>query len=157
MSKELKSLERIENYQVVIDIEKDKTATIKELLPSSCETLETALKDYELLKQTKIIVADKKISDEDLEKLKNQRMFVGGLEQCEIKPLFDEITQKKHKALEIIKKCCEFDFIKEEENDKPIRYEIHIRRKGGDNIFFPCLAIYPKTHEEYDLLKEVLK
>lgn len=51
MSKELKSLERIENYQVVIDIEKDKTATIKELLHSSCETLETALKDYETMKE----------------------------------------------------------------------------------------------------------
>ncbi len=63
----------------------------------------TALKDYELMKQTKVIVADKKISDNDLEKLKNQRMYVGSLERCEVKPLLDEETKKKLKALEIIK------------------------------------------------------
>ena len=34
---------------------------------------EAALKEYELMKQTKIIVTDKKVSDDDLEKLKNQR------------------------------------------------------------------------------------
>lgn len=67
-----------------------------------------------------------------------------------------DIVDKELKALEVIKECCEFDFIKKEENDKPIRYEIHIRRKGGDNIFFPCLAIYPKNREDFDLLKEVL-
>ena len=53
MSKELKSLERIENYQVVVDIEKDKTSTIKELLPNSCKTLETALKRLETLEEEK--------------------------------------------------------------------------------------------------------
>lgn len=54
-----------------------------------------ALKKYELMKQTKVIVADKKVSDEDLEKLKNQRMFVGSLEKCEIKSLFDEKKLKE--------------------------------------------------------------
>lgn len=68
-----------------------------------------------------------------------------------------EFVAKKLKALNSIKECCEFDFIKIENNDKPTRYEIHIRRKGGDNIFFPCLAIYPKSQDEFDLFKEVLK
>lgn len=55
------------------------------------------------MKQTKIIVADKKISDEDVEKLKNQRMFVGGLEKCEIislcdKELLNTIEEKQKSA-----------------------------------------------------------
>ena len=66
------------------------------------------------------------------------------------------LNDKEHKALEIIKETCEFDFIKEEVNDNPTRYEIHIRRKGKDNIYLPCLAIYPKSQEEFDLLKEEL-
>ena len=96
------------------------------------EIIETALEDYELMKQAKIIVADKKINDDDLEKLKNQSIIVGNLEQSKIEPLFDEETQKKLKALEIIKKY------------------ICIK----DN------KIYTKewelTQEKYELLKEVL-
>ena len=57
----------------------------------------TALKEYELMKQAKIIVADKKISDDDLEKLKNQSIIVGNLEQSKIEPLFDNKTQNELK------------------------------------------------------------
>ena len=93
--------------------------------------IKTTLKDYELIKQTKFIVADKKISDDDLEKLKNQGMFVGNLGQCEIKPLFDKETQKKLQALEIIKN----------------HYGKYILKKAYKN----CYA------GDYILLKEVLK
>ena len=67
------------------------------------KVIETSLKEYELMKQTKIITADKEISNADLENIKNQRMFVSSLKQFEIKSLFDEETQNKLKALEIIK------------------------------------------------------
>ena len=54
------------------------------------EVIETALKEYELMKQTKIITVDKEISNNDLEKLTHQRMFVANSKQCEIKPLPNE-------------------------------------------------------------------
>lgn len=90
------------------------------------DIIETTLKEYEWMKQAKIIVADKKINDDDLEKLKNQRMFVGDLEKCEIKLLFDEKTRRKLKALEIIKE------------------------KGLINLDFSLLS-----NEEYEVLKEL--
>lgn len=126
MNKELEALENIKHYDNRVELHQD-----------DYNVLETALKDYELMKQTKIIVADKKINDDDLEKLKNQRMFVGNLEQCEIKTLFDEETQKKLKALEILKDCCLV-------NEGFGGYELAFAIKK--NI----------TKEEYDLLKEVL-
>ena len=96
-----------------------------------------------MMKQTKIIVADKKISDDDLEKLMNQRVFVGDLESCEIKPLFDEETQKKLKALEIIK---------EKEVD------VFIFLHSGDLEAYNDIVEDNRklTQEEYGLLKEVL-
>ena len=57
--------------------------------------VETALKEYEFMKQTKIIVSDKKISDDDLEKLINQGIIVGNLEQSKIEPLFDNYLYNK--------------------------------------------------------------
>lgn len=116
------------------------------------KVLETALKEYELIKQTKIIVANKKVSNKDLEMLKNQRMFVSNLEQCKIKPLLDEKTQKKFKALEIIKEkrvnigylllCDDYEEYLDDFND----------RQGEGNL--PSFELL--TKEEYDLLKEVL-
>lgn len=104
--------------------------------------IENALKDYELMKQTKIIVADKEISNDDLEKLKNTRMFVGNLEQCEIKPLFDEKTQMKLKALEIIKK-------------KQVNVGI-FRWANALNLYNDIVPDDQQlTQEEYDLLKKV--
>ena len=47
MSKELESFDRIKNYQVIVDAEKDEVKTISELLPSSCNEVETALKKQE--------------------------------------------------------------------------------------------------------------
>ncbi len=68
-------------------------------------------------------------------------------------------VEKEHEALEIIKETCEFDFIKEEIINKPTRYKIHIRRKGENNfnMYYTVLVLYPKSQEEFDLLKEVLK
>ena len=102
--------------------------------------IENALKEYELMKNAKIIVPNKKISEDDFEKLRNQRMFVGNLEQCEIKPLFDEETKKKLKALEIIK------------NDTHI-----LNDEGVERIVIPFYDNIYTPKEEYDLLKEVLK
>ena len=110
--------------------------------------IETALKEYEFMKQTKIIVSDKKISDGDLEKLINQGIIVGNLEQSKIEPLFDNETQNKLKALEIIKNkqvnvCYLFQC-------KSLRQYNFIYK--GTNQSELCL-----TQEEYDLLKEALK
>ena len=108
----------------------------------------TALEDYELMKQAKIIVADKKISDDDLEKLKNQSIIVGNLEQSKIEPLFDEETQKKLEALEIIKK-----------KRVDVRYLFQCKSLRDYNYIYKgtnqselCL-----TKEEYDILKDTLK
>lgn len=67
----------------------------------------------------------------------------------------DDIKQKKLKALEVIKSSCEFDFIESSVNEKTT-YEIHIRPKNKEQLLFNCLAIFLKTKEEFDLLKEVL-
>ena len=73
--------------------------------------VENALKEYELIKQTRIIVVDKKISDDDLEKLKNQRIFASGLEESKVELLFDEETQKKLKDFEWLKSKIDIDFV----------------------------------------------
>ena len=99
------------------------------------------LKEYEMMKQTKIIVADKKISDEDLEKLENQGMLTDL--QCEIKPLFDEETQKKLKVLEIIK-----------EKEVDVFIFLH---SGYLETYNDMVEDNRKlTQEEFDFLKEVL-
>lgn len=66
------------------------------------------------------------------------------------------IINKSLKALEIIKENCEFDFLEKKLNDMPSEYEIHIRPKNKEQLLFTCLAIYPKTEKEFNLLKEVL-
>ena len=98
------------------------------------ETIEKELKEYESMKQTQIVICGNKITDDDFEKLKNQRLFVE-LEPSEVKPLFDETTEKKLKALEIIKRISFYD-----------------------NYFLDYLLSENKiTQEEYDLLKEVIR
>ena len=102
MSKELSPLEALND---LIDYLEDEHLGLseEERVIERKQIIETALNEYEIMRQTKFFAADEKISDEDLEKLKNQRMIVISAEQCELKPLFDEETQKKLKALEIIK------------------------------------------------------
>ena len=71
----------------------------------------------------------------------------------------DEISEKLKKTdeiLRIIKENCEFDFLKISVNDS-VKFEVHIRPKNKDQLLFTCLAIYPKTQFEFDLLKEWLK
>lgn len=127
MTKELEALEKLRQNN------KDNSHLFDDELLG---IIETALKEYELMKQTKIIVADKKISDEGLEKLKNQRMFVGNLEQCEIKPLFDEENQKKLKALEIIKEHKLLNYVLKNEK---------------------CANMYHLSKEEKDLLRDIME
>lgn len=143
--------------------------TIRDMFPKQFAIIETALKDhekitsgdfhiepinvhienqkqikeYEVIKQTKIIVADKKISDDDLDKLENQGMLTDL--QCEIKPLFDEETQKKLKALEIIK-------------EKMVNVGLLLRCANVER-YNKGICYEPKhlTKEEFDLLKEELE
>lgn len=49
MSKGLKALDIIANYQVIIDYEKDETSTIQEQLPNSCDIIEKDLKKLDAL------------------------------------------------------------------------------------------------------------
>lgn len=88
-----------------------------------------------MMKQAKIIVADKKISDDDLEKLKNQRMFSCSSGESKVELLFDEETQKKLKALEIIKEHKLLNYVLKNEK---------------------CANMYHLSKEKCDLLKEAL-
>ena len=135
MSKELEALNKI-----IKKYETGEYISYKEF-----EIIENALREHELMKQTRFVVADKKISDEDLEKLKNQRMIVGKLEECKIEPLFDEEILKKLKAFEIIKK--KGNFLNLDHNETYDKYYIY------DNEYYMHNEI---TKEEYHLLKEVL-
>ena len=139
MNKELSPLEALEKIKYKLSSSKANGYW------EDLDTIEKALKEYESMKQAKIIVVDKKISDDDLEKLKNQRMFVSSAEQCEVKLLFDEETQKKLKALEIIKE--KKTFVALLHSCKTVyEYNEHVK---WENAFL--------TKEDFDLLKEVLK
>ena len=141
MSKELEALEKIKQARYLVDFELD--VKVGEDYKEELAIIEKALKDYELMNQTKIIVIDKKISDDDLEKLKNQRILIGSSEESKVELLFDEKTRKKLKALEIIKN--KFVWV---ENGKlyagvQCDIETELNREDFD------------SKEEYDLLKEV--
>ena len=97
------ALKRIKNIPVFTTTSSFVETYASTAYKNEIEVIETALNEYNLMKKAKIFVADKKISDEDLDKLKNQHLFVDSLSQCEVKPLFDKETQKKLKVLEIIK------------------------------------------------------
>ncbi len=140
MSKELTPLQALKDLQEV------KGWNNKEF-HKRLTVIKKALKEHELMKQARFIVANKEISDDDIEKLINQRMFADSLEQREIKPLFDEETQKKLKAFEIIKNK-NFDLF----------YLLDSRDLEDYNDKCDCYRnLSYLTQEEYDLLKEVLK
>lgn len=160
-NEELTPLEALENIKKSDAIIADEyySTPVGGVFEEELAIIETALKDYESMKQTKIIVADKKISDDDLEKLKNQRMLVGDLGQCEIKPLFDEETQNKLKAFKIIVekeidiwllKVCDY------ENYCRIRTEcLETNVESMADCDKPAIPL--PSQEEFDLLKEVLE
>lgn len=144
MSNELEALNRICEH---LDLD-DEYFYSKNGEKADYKIIETALKDYELIKQPKIIVVDKKISDDDLEKLINQGIIVGNLEQSKIEPLFDNETQNKLKALEVIKN-----------KQVNVRYLFQCKSLRDYNFVYKgtkqsnlCL-----TKEEYELLKEALQ
>ena len=134
ISKELKSFDRIKNYQILVNVEKDEVKTISELLPSSCNEVETALKELEYLKEVKNM--------DDFYKKNNAIIDY-------------ELIGKKLKAFEIIKKkglsVNDIAFIRNKES-----WETYIETMKqlyyGDEHLDKVL----KTQEEYDLLKEVL-
>lgn len=146
MKTPIKSFEIIkEMYEHFVEKYRDLEPKLTICEKEDFDNVENTLKDYELMKQTEVVVADKKISDDDLEKLKDQRIFIGGIE-----PLFDEETQNKLKAFEIIKKLLKgklnIDYDK-----KYDFYEICISTKYED-IVIAC----GQGKEEYEFLKEVL-
>lgn len=92
MSKELQALEDIILY---LNANEPKGLYCKNI-----EVIKAALKEHEVMKQTKLIVVDDKISDEDLELISNcRKMDTINLQPCKIV----EETKKKLKAFEIIK------------------------------------------------------
>jgi hypothetical protein len=103
MTKELTPLKAFKELREQNDFLKQRNIPKEYRYDDELDIVETALKEHELMKKARFIVANKEISDDALEKLKNQRMFIGSLERCEIKPLFDEDIENKLKALEIIK------------------------------------------------------
>ena len=116
------------------------------------DNVENTLKDYELMKQTEVVVADKKISDDDLEKLKDQRIFIGGIE-----PLFDEETQNKLRALDVIKeKEVNVHNFKEILIKQEWAYEQYLDEENDPNTSGHQFAYKLLTKEEFDLLKEEL-
>lgn len=131
MSKELTPLEALKIVEY--NLSEDGTSD----LDNALDIVESALKDYELMKQTKVIVADKKISDDDLEKLKNQRIFIGSIE-----PLFDEEAQKIESAMSIMKRELPNLLLIRNTGD----YDEFLE-KSGDNL----------TEKEYNIVKEVLE
>ena len=110
------------------------------------------------VKQTEIVVADDKVSDEDLEKFKTQRKYIGSSEQCKVIPLCDEDTKRKLKALEKIKnKGCsymEISLIVACRNYKDYCAEMNSGRIYPNRYEFEKAF---KTQFEFHLLKEVLK
>lgn len=94
------ALEKLRNKHYFVDFELD--TTVGKDCKEELDIIESAINDYEKMKQTRIIFDCKKISDDDLEKLKNGRVFVGNVEHCKVEPLFDEETQKKLEALDKI-------------------------------------------------------
>lgn len=140
MSKELKSFNRIKNFQVVVDYEKDEVKTINELLPASCNAVETALNDnhfyfYMVAKICKYLNIDINLH-RDLIETENE--------------ILNTIVKNEHKlkALEIIKE--------NKVGGLSLIWDIHkemwfVYMSGFD---FPIM--YGNEKEEYDLLKEVL-
>lgn len=126
MGKALEALHRVKPFKFVNKLEELDYAFLEE-----------ALKEYELMKNTHLIVVDKKISDEDLKKLINQKTVASGLEEAKVELLLDEETQKKLKALEILKRL--FDDITWDDY-KNLHY----------------LDKKKITQEEYGLLREVM-
>ena len=147
MSKELEALERILNYWVVFDEEKDDCKQIKDILPKSSQIVETALKEKEtqdgVLKILKEIIEFGQVLPH-IETNKDNGfdiMYAVGIniqrniENKERELLRQWILEtcfpKELKALEIIK-----------EIDK--------------NALLQFISVCVKDQEEYDLLKEVL-
>lgn len=116
------------------------------------KVIEAALKRLEKIDNTKLIIIGNPSPNESVvNKLINERMFVGDPQEMEIKPLYDESDEKKLKALEIVKK---------------FGLEIHITELNAfvtsraiKGIFNAYIYITDKKDEIelLKLLKEVLK
>ena len=113
------------------------------------EVIETALKEYELMKQTKIITVNKDISNDDLEKFVHQRMFVDSSKQCGIKSLFDEEVISQKEAYEKWHKILDFE---EELGIDLITLFKALKQKfvfHEENVKIEILGIHIKSNELY--------
>lgn len=108
--------------------------------------IENALKEYELMKNIRFVVADKKISDDDIDKLKNQRVLCVGAEETKVELLFDEKTQKKLKALDIVKELLNLKVVELLPNNSDTRLFVNCGN-------FKASVMIPPTY--IDLLKEI--
>ena len=143
MSKELEALERIINYWVIFDEEKDDCKQIKDILPKSSKIVETALEGL-----ANIITLCKEFGIDFINygqivrrlriELNNAKKYYYNDYSIVIK--FAKENGKKLKALEIIK---EYVNVEEDENGL---YWLNVI--GCSSIGIP--------KEKYDLLKEVL-
>lgn len=144
-----KKIKELTPLQALRDLQEVKGWNNKEF-HKRLTVIKKALKDYELMKQARIIVVNKEFSDENIEKLKNQRVLVGSLEQCEVKSLFDEQDLKKLKAFEIIKEMLnQYGGLDFEEVDNGVYVSTRTEPQYGKNYFI--------SKEKAKLLKEVLK
>lgn len=112
------------------------------------KVIEAALKRLERINNTKmIIIGNPSPNESAVNKLINERMFVGNPQEMEIKPLYDEVVDKKLEALEIIKeKGVNIRLLKE--TDNATEYNELIKSHYG---------MLPLSQKEYKLLKETLK
>lgn len=148
----------LKSLKIIKEMYEHFVKTYRELEPKLmiCEkedfdNVETALKDYEMMKQTKIITVNKDVSDDDLEKLKNQRSFICSSGESKVELLFDNETQKKLKAFEIIKeKKVDVTYIIEHPEEKDVIW-YNSRFMG-----VLCEGWRMLSQAEYNLLKEVL-
>ena len=165
MSKELKSFDRIKNYQVIVNVEKDEVKTISELLPSSCNEVETALKDLSWykeqlkdfdikenqLRETFIVYKNYQADQKKLKESQDiQSCFEDyGLSIKDIRKFCVSYKQReKHdKALDIIKeKKVDISFLFEDWEDNNEKNALWNYNRNN---------MLKLTKEEYELLKEV--
>ena len=148
----------LKSFKIIKEMYEHFVKTYRELEPKLmiCEkedfdNVETALKDYELMKQTKIITVNKEVSDDDLEKLKNQRSFICSSGESKFELLLSEEDQKKLKVFEIIKdKKVDVPYIIENPEEKNVIW--YNSRFTG----VLCEGWRMLSQAEYDLLREVL-
>lgn len=151
MNKELESFERIKNYQIVVNAEKDEVKTISELLPSSCNEVETALKQAQ---------EDKKMLDIFKNALTVERDIPPELEIKESEKgcsyIFKEAVKiHENRIEETLKKALKEWVLKNAFPKELKALEIIKENLNIDEILLAVKGVCKTS--DYDLVKEVLE